>query len=410
MGTEFTPPPPYLALKERKIALAVSGSIAAYKAAWLASLLVKSGAETQVLMSPGSQKFVTPDLFAALTGRPVFSSLFANDSDEGGVKHIDSARWADMLVVAPASANTIAKIALGIADNAVTVTALTPPRFKLIAPAMESGMYENEVTQSNLKTLAERGWTIIDPTAGRLASGSVGMGRLEEPEVILEHIRRAYAVDGDLAGVRIVVSAGGTREQLDAVRAITNLSSGKMGFAIAEAARDRGAEVTLVSAASDLATPLGVRRVAVNSAEEMLRAVDEHTRDARLLIMAAAPADVRPSRRAEGKLTKDEFSSSRLELEQTTDIIASVNHPNLLKVAFAAEASGDVERAAAKAKAKGALFTVLNDITVPNSGFGSDYNLAQIVRQNGESKALPLLNKVCLGHIILDEVKPSLKQ
>ena len=236
------------------------------------------------------------------------------------------------------------------------------------------------------------------------------MGRLEEPEVILEHIRRAYAVDGDLAGVRLVVSAGGTREQLDAVRAITNLSSGKMGFAIAEAARDRGAEVTLVSASSDLATPLGVRRVAVNSAEEMLRAVDEHTRDARLLIMAAAPADVRPSRRAEGKLTKGEFSSSRLELEQTTDIIASVNHPNLLKVAFAAEASGDVERAAAKAKAKGALFTVLNDITVPNSGFGSDYNLAQIVRQNGESKALPLLNKVCLGHIILDEVKPFLKQ
>ena len=308
---------------QKRIVLGVTGGIAAYKAATVCSRLVQAGAWVDVVMTEAAQKFISPLTFQALTHRPVYTDMF-HIPDGNNIPHIVLADSSDLLIIAPATANTIGKMANGLADNLLTAIAMATPAPILLAPAMETDMWQHPATQSNITKLREWGVEVVGPAAGRLASGAMGQGRLVEPDEIVGAAQMVLARQGDLAGKHVVVSAGGTREAIDPVRFVSNHSSGKMGYAIAEAARDRGARVTLVTSAV-LSAPFGVEVVQVDSAREMLAAVLEATEQAEALVMSAAVADFRPMSVAEQKIKKKGDSGGMvLELVRNPDILAEV--------------------------------------------------------------------------------------
>jgi len=388
-------------LNNKTVVLGVTGSIAAYKAAEIASQLTQAGAKVNVIMTKEAVQFVSAITFRALTGRPVVTEMF-DLASEFSIEHVSLAKSADIVVIAPATANIIARLAAGISDDMVCCTVLATKAPVIIAPAMETNMYDSPITQDNLCELKARGFVIIGPSVGWLASGKEGLGRLADIDEILESIRQISGRDGDLAGKHIVVTAGGTQEPIDPVRCIVNRSSGKMGYALAEAARDRGAEVSLVTAPASSAPAAGVDIIRVGTAEEMCHAVESVAPKADALIMAAAVADYRPKSPSREKIKRGGCGLT-LELECTRDILGTVKG-NLIKVGFAAETSNLVGNAREKLKQKGLDLIVANDITASDSGFGTDTNRVTVIDKKGGVDSLPLLTKREVAERILDRV------
>jgi phosphopantothenoylcysteine decarboxylase/phosphopantothenate--cysteine ligase len=388
-------------LRSKTIVLGVTGGIAAYKAAEIASQLTQAGAKVNVIMTEEAVQFISAVTFRALTGRPVVTEMF-DLASEFSIEHVSLAKAADIVVIAPATANIIAKLAAGIADEMLCCTVLATKAPVLIAPAMETNMYTNPITQENLSKLRARDFVIVGPATGWLASGKVGLGRLADINDIIGSVRQVLGRGGDLTGRHIVVTAGGTQEPVDPVRYLSNRSSGKMGYALAEAARDRGAKVTLISAPTSLPEPVGVNVIRVCTAEEMRQAVENVTLQADSLIMAAAVADYRPRKRAKDKIKKGKAGLT-LELECTPDILGTVKG-DFIKVGFAAESSNVLENARAKLKQKRLDLVVANDITASDSGFGTDTNRVTIIDRKGKIDSLPLLPKREVADKILDRV------
>ena len=394
-------------LRGKNIALGVTGSIACYKAVDLASKLAQLNADVDVLMTPSALKFLTPLTFAAIIHRPVVTSMFDPQS-ELSINHVAAAERADLVAVVPATANSLAKIAHGRADDPVSATILATRARVLVAPAMDANMFDNPATQANVRLLEERGVYVAGPAEGRMASGLIGRGRLVEPAELVGHIRILLGRDGDLAGRKIVVSAGGTREAIDPVRVIANHSSGKMGYAIAEAARDRGADAVLVTAPTSLPDPTGVKMARVNSAIEMGHALDRECADADAIIMAAAVADWRVSEIADQKVKKTGADTWTIDLVKNPDLIAGIHADKLVKVGFAAESEDLIQNARAKIQSKGLHMIVANDITATDAGFAVDDNRVIILDREGAIERLPLMSKYDVGVEILDRVKPLL--
>ncbi|MBI3964612.1 MAG: bifunctional phosphopantothenoylcysteine decarboxylase/phosphopantothenate--cysteine ligase CoaBC [Chloroflexi bacterium] len=391
-------------VRGKRIVLGVSGGIAAYKVADLASKLVQAGAQVTVTMTRSAQEFVRPLTFQSITHRPVYDDVF-DAARSTSVAHVFLATENDLLVVAPATANVLAKLANGLADDVLTCVALATPAPILVAPAMEDGMWSNAATQRNVALLRERGVRVVGPAHGRLASGRVGQGRLVEVEELLSEIRQIFAERGDLAGRRVVVSAGGTHEPIDPVRFVGNRSSGRMGYALAESARDRGAKVTLVSGPSSLSAPRGVELVRVETAFEMLEAVQRSVVGADVLIMSAAVADYRPRVTAAQKL-KRTTESMEILLERNPDILGAVAKEakgRTVLVGFAAETQDLLANARSKLTSKGIDLIVANDVMGEGSGFGSETNKVTIVGLESEVD-VPLLPKYEVAHQVLDEV------
>jgi len=393
-------------LNGKTIVLGVTGSIAAYKAVDIASQLTQAGATVSVVMTEAATQFVAPLTFQTITERPVVTEMFELAS-ESNIEHISLAEAADVIVIAPATANIIAKLAAGIADDMLCCTVLASKAPVIIAPAMDASMYENPITQDNLSKLRARNFIAVGPASGRLASGKEGLGRLADIKDIIDTICQVLGKNEDLAGKHIVVTAGGTQEPIDPVRYITNRSSGKMGYALAEAARDRGAEVTLITAPTSLPRPAGMETVNVGTAQEMYQATKDAVSQADALIMAAAVADFRPTRAAKDKIKKGQDKLT-LEFERTPDILGSIKG-DFIKVGFAAESSNLVENAKQKLKQKGLDLIVANDITASDSGFGADNNRVTIIDQEGKIDNLPLLPKREVADKILDKVAKLLR-
>jgi phosphopantothenoylcysteine decarboxylase/phosphopantothenate--cysteine ligase len=385
----------------KNVVLGVTGSIAAYKAVDIASKLAQKGLAVDVVMTRAAQEFVTALSFRSVTHRPVVTDMW-EPSSELSLEHVALAESADVVVIAPATANTIARLAAGIADEMLTCTVLATRAPVILAPAMDAGMYSNTVTQENLAKLRSRGFTIVGPDYGRLASGLVGLGRLVDTDEILAIVFQVLGREGDLAKRQVVVSAGGTREPVDPVRYIGNRSSGKMGYAVSEAARDRGAIVTLVSSVTEIPPPAGVEVMQVETASEMRDAVLKASAAADVLIMAAAVADYHSVQVAEGKI-KRESETLTLELVKTADILSEVTG-DIIKVGFAAESGDLIERATEKLKRKKLDLIVANDITAEDSGFGADTNRITLIDSQGKVEELPLMHKYEVAHRILDIV------
>ncbi len=392
-------------LAGRRIVLGVTGSIAAFKAVGLAGELVKGGAKVDVVMTTAATKFVAPLSFQAITHRPVVTDLFRSDA-ELEISHVSLGQGADLMIVAPASADAIARMALGLADDPLSTTYLATQAPVLVAPAMETTMFESPATQANLRTLIERGVRIVGPAKGRLASGSEGLGRMVEPAEIVEAAKSMLSRGQDLAGRRIVVTAGGTREPIDPVRYLGNRSSGRMGHAIAEAAGSRGAEVSLITSAIQTA-PSVRKTVSVDTALEMKAAVEAEAVHADALIMAAAVADFRPSRPSGQKIKKRGRSLS-IDLEENPDIVAGLKRDGLVKFGFAAETENLIENARAKIDAKGLDAIVANDVTSPDSGFGSETNRITFIERTGRMREYPLMSKIEVAEVILDHLVETL--
>ncbi len=391
------------ALDGRSIALGVTGSISAYKAADLASKLRQAGASVEVLMTEAATRFIAPLTFQSLTGQEAIVDMFETEEAEA---HVEVARRADAFVIAPATADCLARLAYGGGGDMVTLTALATTAPIVVAPAMDSQMWSNAAVAANVEALAERGVEVVGPEEGRLASGRHGAGRLAETAAIVGAVRAAIGRrEGDLCGRSVIVTAGGTQEPLDPVRYIGNRSSGRMGFSLAKAARDRGARVSLVTGPSPLNTPYGVNRINVKTVEQMLEALEPLTETCDALLMAAAPADFRPLETAGQKIKKANLSEDemRLELTETPDIISTLPGGGV-RVAFAAETENLKENATAKLASKRAAFIVANDVTAAGSGFGTETNEVTIFHGDGEAERLPLLSKYAVAHAILDRV------
>jgi len=390
-------------VRDKTIVLGVTGSIAAYKAVELASKLTQDGARVDVVMTRSAQEFVTPLTFRSVTQRPVVTEMFDLTS-EFSIEHVSLAERADLVVIAPATANIMAKLSWGIADDILCCTVLATKAPVLVAPAMNVNMYENQVTQENIARLKERGFNFVGPAYGRLASGAWGLGRFAEIDEILGTIHQVLGRGGDLARRRSVVSAGGTQEPIDPVRHIGNRSSGKMGYALAEAARDRGAEVVLVSTPTALAPPIGVEVIPVQTTRQMRDAIVTATARADALIMAAAPTDYRPRATAKRKIKKGDTVT--LELVENPDILREVagKKGDLIRVGFAAESENLVTNATEKLRRKNLDLIVANDITATDSGFGPDTNRVVLIDRSGNVASLPLLPKSEVAHKILDKV------
>jgi phosphopantothenoylcysteine decarboxylase/phosphopantothenate--cysteine ligase len=392
-------------IANKNILLGVTGSIAAYKAADLASKLTQAGARVDVILTQSALQFVTPLTFQSVTGRKAYA-----DADlwggEGHVTHIGLGHAGDLLLIAPASANTLAKLAHGIGDNLLSVTALAATCPLVIAPAMDGGMYAHAATQANVETLRRRGATFIGPAAGHLASGLVGVGRMSEPLEIVAQVRWLLAQGGPLAGKKVVVTAGGTQEPIDPVRLITNRSSGKQGYALAQAALDAGADVVLISAPTGLTAPAGARVVTVQTAAQMQQAVLEETARADLLCMAAAVADFRPAQAA-GQKIKKEAGVPLIQLEPTDDILAAVavrkaqtGYPCRV-IGFAAESQQVLENARHKLEKKRLDMIAANDITAADAGFDVDTNRVMLITASGEPERLELMSKAEVAEAII---------
>ncbi|MCL4464443.1 MAG: bifunctional phosphopantothenoylcysteine decarboxylase/phosphopantothenate--cysteine ligase CoaBC [Chloroflexi bacterium] len=400
-------------LQDRRVVLGVTGGIAAYKAVEIASQFVKLGADVDVVMTAAAQQFVLPLTFQSLTKRPVVVDMF-HLLAEMHIGHVSLGERAEVVLIAPATANTIAKLASGLADDMLGSTVLATRAPVVLAPAMNDLMYENQVTQENLGRLRARGFTIVEPEYGRLAEGKMGKGRLAEPRVIVDIVRGVLGRTRDWAGKRVVVTAGGTQEPIDPVRYLTNRSSGRMGYAIAEAARDRGAAVTLISGLSSLPRPGGVEFVLARSAAEMLEQVMPACDGADLLVMAAAVADFRAAEVSTQKLKKFEEEGLVLRLVRNPDILklAAERYGPLglpVLVGFAAESENLVANARLKLAGKKVDLVVANDITAPGSGFGTETNKVVLVHQGGEEE-LPLLPKYDVAMRVLDVARQILSE
>ena len=393
-------------LKGKRIVVGITGSIAAHKGAELVSKLTQAGAAVDVILTEAAARFITPVALQGLSGRPVYTDIF-DPKSELAISHVELGRRADAVVIAPVSASTLARIAHGLADNLLSLTVLATEAPVLLAPAMDALMFANAATQANLALLKERGMMVVGPEEGRLATGRRGLGRMVEVETIIGALRQMLGRDGDLAGRKIVVSAGGTQEPIDPVRYVGNYSSGKMGYALAEAARDRGARVVLVSAPVALAAPYGVERVSVKTAEEMRDAVVKECADADVLVMAAAVADYRPPAAA-GQKVKRSKANLTVEMVPTPDVLSEVKG-KLVRVGFAAESEDLVRNASEKIAKKGLDLIVANDITAAGSGFGTDTNQVTIIDKAGAVESLPLLSKHEVAQRILNRVVPLLK-
>lgn len=388
-------------LQGRRIVLGVCGSIASYKAADLASKLTQAGADVDVILTDAAQQFVSSLTFRSLTLRDVFTNMFDPNSS-AAEQHVELARAADAVLVAPASATTIARLAHGLADDMLALTVLATAAPVIVAPAMDGQMWEHAATRANVETLRKRGVVFVGPEQGRLASGRSGHGRLVDTDTLLGALRQTLGRRGDLAGRKIVVSAGGTHEPIDPVRFVGNRSSGKMGFAIAEAARDRGADVTLVSGPVTLATPYGVRRIDVTTTADMQAAMRQATADCQALIMAAAPADFRPANPADQKI-KRTAEGIAVDLVPNEDIVAGL-HGDFIKVGFAAETQDILQNAQLKIAKKGLDLIAANDVTAADAGFSADTNRVSLIDADGKVESLPLLSKYDVGNRILDRV------
>ncbi len=389
-------------LANKTIVLGITGGIAAYKAAELASKLTQTGARVEVVMTESATKFIAPLTLRSLTGRPVVTSMWELNS-EFSIEHVALAEAADIVAIVPATANIIAKLAAGISDDMLTCTVLATKAPVIVAPAMNVNMFQNSITQDNLAKLKARGFTIVDSTYGRLASGKMGLGRLAETETIIGTIKQVLGSSGDLTGKRIVVTAGGTQEPIDPVRHIGNRSSGKMGYAVAEAARDRGATVSLITAPTSLLEPAGIETIQVRTAIQMKEAVAKATAQTDVLIMAAAVADYQPKSVAKAKIKKKEAAGLTLELIRTPDILTEVKG-NFLKVGFAAESQDIVANAKQKLEKKQLDIIIANDITDASSGFGVDTNKVTLIDRDGKVENLPLLTKREVADRILDKI------
>jgi phosphopantothenoylcysteine decarboxylase/phosphopantothenate--cysteine ligase len=393
-------------LKNKVIVLGISGGIAAYKAADLASKLAQAGAIVKVVMTWEATQLVQPLTFQALTGNPVVTDMF-EPAPLSAITHVSLADEADIIAIVPATANIIAKMAAGIADDILTCTVLATKAPIVIAPAMHNNMYVNPITRENITKLKARGFTVIPAVHGRLASGSIGYGRLPEIAEIMGIIQQTLGENGDLAGKRIVVTAGGTQEPIDPVRYISNNSSGKMGYAIAEAARDRGASVTLITTPTALNQVAGVEIVNVRSAEQMKDAVVKAVAKTDALIMAAAVADYMPKIMAAQKIKKG-TGGLTLELVKTPDILSEVKG-KFVKVGFAAETEDLLANAKKKLVSKELDIIVANDVTVKHSGFGAETNKVTILKKDGKPEDLPLMSKREVAEKILDNIAKLLK-
>ena len=386
-----------LPLQGKRVLLGVTGSVAAYKAAAAASRLTQLGAQVTTVLTAAATRFVSPLTFQSVTGQPAYT-----DADlwgqRGHVLHVGLGQQADLVIIAPASANTLAKLAHGQADNLLTLTALSTQAPLLIAPAMDGGMFAHPATQANIARLTERGAVFLGPEEGRLASGLVGPGRMVEPDALVGMARYLLTRNGPLQGRRVLVTAGGTQEPIDPVRVVANRASGKQGFALAQAALDLGGEVVLVSGPTSLATPAGAQRVDVRTAAEMKDAVFQHLPETEVLLMAAAVADYRPASPAQHKIKKGKHEW-RLPLTRTTDILAAVASqreawPHLqLVVGFAAESRDLLANAQAKLSAKRLDLIVANDITAADAGFAVDTNRVTLLYADGLVEPLPLMRK-----------------
>lgn len=390
-------------LEGRRVVLGVSGSIAAFKAFEIARLLEECGATADVALTPTAARFAPPLTFRNLIQGTVAVDMFAEEIEPE--LHVLLGRRADLFVVAPATATTLAKLALGIGDSLVTLTALATTAPTVVAPAMDSAMYAHPATQANLDRLRARGTWVVGPVEGRLASGEVGLGRLAAPLEIVGAARAVWGrVHGDLRGRHVVVTAGGTREGIDPVRYVGNRSSGKMGFALAEAARDRGAAVSLVSTVPPPAGLTGVVIERVESAQEMLTTLERRLRSADALLMAAAVADYRPTTPESAKHKKgSEGEGWRLDLVQNPDLLGSLQG-RFVKVGFAAETQDVIANAAEKLRKKGLDLIVANDVSDPASSFGSDTNRVTLLDGEGAPQELPLLPKYAVAQQVLDRV------
>jgi phosphopantothenoylcysteine decarboxylase / phosphopantothenate---cysteine ligase len=395
-------------LEGRNVVLCVCGSIAAYKAADLTSKLVQAGAVVDVILSQAAREFVTPFTFRSLTGREVYGDMFAPVSD-AGEEHVALARRADIVIVAPATANTLAKLAHGLADDMTALTVLATTAPLLIAPAMDAQMWAADATQSNVKTLQGSGATLVGPEAGRLASGHMGLGRLADTETIIGAAKLTLARGGDLAGRRIVVSAGGTREPLDPVRFITNSSSGKQGYALAEAARDRGASVTLISAPVGLPVPYGVQLVPIETVDQLYAAVMEACLSADALVMAAAVSDFKPATVESQKIKKRPDGGLTIDLVKTVDVLAAAPS-SVVKVGFAAETQELLQNAAKKLVEKNADLICANDVSATDAGFAVDNNRVTILDREGGREEIDLAPKYDVAMRILDRMVSLIEQ
>lgn len=400
---------------KKRIVLGVTGSIAAYKVADLASKLTQAGADVQTIMTADAKQFITPLTFQAVTGNAVYDDLWqaAPNGMPTHIAHIGLAESADCVLIAPATANTIAKIAHGFANDLLSVTVLAARCPVVIAPAMDGGMYENLATQANLQILRERGIIIIEPEWGRFASGFEGRGRLPETSTLMGEIRRILGRDGILAGKHMVVTAGGTQEALDPVRYITNRSSGKQGYAIAQAALDTGAKVTLITTAKPLPKPIGAEIIAVHSAAEMLDEVFKYSHcDA--LIMAAAVADFRPATVSDQKIKKKDDSGLTIALEKNPDILLTVGKERMktgfprVLVGFAAETADLVENAQVKLEKKNADLIVANDVSVQGAGFEGDTNIVTLLSKDAAPQVLEKMSKAEVAEMIVQWIGKKL--
>ena len=391
-------------LKGKTVVLGVCGGIAAYKAVDVVSRLVKLGATVHVIMTAAAVQFVAPLTFREISGQPVYTTMW-EEPKLWNVEHIALARRADLFVIAPATANMIAKIANGIADDFLSTTVMATPAPVLLAPAMNTEMFQSAATQANLKTLESRGFKIMTPASGMLACGTEGIGRLPEPEAIVERITAHFEVGKSMRGLRLLITAGGTREAIDPVRYIGNRSSGKMGYAIAAVAAERGAEVTLVSGPVSLAVPAGVKRVSVESALEMREAVLAAFPATDVVIKAAAVADYRPEVVSEQKIKKNSANLT-VELTKNPDILAELGKikTGQFLVGFAAETQELVANATEKLRRKNLDMLVANDVTLPGAGFESETNIVKLLSKDGRVEELPQMSKQSLAGLLLDRV------
>ncbi len=392
----------------KQIVLGVTGSIAAYKAVSLLRTLLREGAVVRVVMTQSATKFVTPLTFEVLSGHPVSTDVFEAHQE---MKHLSLPAQADAIVIAPATANCLAKVALGLGDDLLSTMLLTSQCPLIVAPAMDGGMWTHPSVIEHVGTLRARGAIVVDPEIGPLASGRIGEGRLAEETTILEAIQTALVPQCDWQGHRVLVSAGPTQEPIDPVRFISNRSSGKMGYAIAEAAQARGAQVVLVTGPTALPVPKGVEVVSVATAEEMWKALSARLAWSTAIVMAAAVADFRPMHPASQKIKKQGRTGQTIDLERTTDILTSLSaqRTTQLMVGFAAETSDLIAHAKEKLTAKGLDLIVANDITIEGAGFGSDQNTATLIDRQGSVTELPLMPKRALADAILNRAHELLR-
>lgn len=391
-------------LKNKTILLGVTGSIAAYKIASLASMLVKQHADVHVIMTKNATNFINPITFETLTGNKCLVDTFDRNF-EFQVEHVSLAKQADVALVAPASANVIGKMAHGIADDMLTTTLLACKAPILVSPAMNTNMFENPIVQDNLRTLQRYGMKVIAPASGYLACGDTGAGKMPEPETLFAHIEAEIACEKDLVGKRVLVTAGATQEALDPVRYLTNHSTGKMGYALAKVAMLRGAQVTLVSAPTNLTAPLNITLVPVVSAQDMFEAVESHFDETDILIMAAAVADYRPKEFVDHKIKKKEGDNS-LELARTTDILGTLGarkRTDQFLCGFSMETEDLLENSMQKLQKKNLDMIAANNLRTQGAGFGTETNVVTLIRLD-EVIELPIMSKTDVAHRILDQV------